>query len=362
MWTKTPDGSIIDDTGKVIFFSTRRFVEDICLGNCCFICGARPEDKPFNDEHVLPEWLLRRYSLFDRTITLPNGKAFRYDRLTTPCCVDCNSLMGERIEKPMSVLVAAGHTAFNDYVAGGKLLNVYVWLGLIFLKTHLKDRAFRWHLDARKGAEKIADLHAWEDLHHIHCLVRCFYNGTYVEREAVGSFLTVPMRDEPPGVRFDFADLSEAQTLMLRLDDFAVFAVFNDSGGAMNWFYQRYDRITGPLSALQARECMADLAFLNLHLEPRPAFRTETNLAAETSRIVAQRGDTPEMRTLDYSVRGALLDMAIGYAIPNIRVEGQTTEEIAAAIKTGNFTCLFDADGKFLGPPFAEGDDTAAAT
>jgi hypothetical protein len=41
----TQDGSIIDRAGKVIFFSTQRFVDDICLGNC-FICGARPEDKP----------------------------------------------------------------------------------------------------------------------------------------------------------------------------------------------------------------------------------------------------------------------------------------------------------------------------
>jgi hypothetical protein len=44
----TQDGSITDRAGKVIFLSTQRFVDDICLGNCCFICGAKPEDKPFN--------------------------------------------------------------------------------------------------------------------------------------------------------------------------------------------------------------------------------------------------------------------------------------------------------------------------
>lgn len=52
-WTKTSDGSIVDQDSKVIFFSTRRFIDDICIGNCCFICGAKPENKPFNDEHVL---------------------------------------------------------------------------------------------------------------------------------------------------------------------------------------------------------------------------------------------------------------------------------------------------------------------
>ena len=73
-WTKTSDGSIVDQDGKVIFFSTRRFIDDICIGNCCFICGAKPEEKQFDDEHVFPEWLLRRYNLFARTITLPNGE------------------------------------------------------------------------------------------------------------------------------------------------------------------------------------------------------------------------------------------------------------------------------------------------
>jgi hypothetical protein len=80
MWHVTADGSVLDETGKVIFFSAERFVNDIGLGNCCFICGAKPGDKPFNDEHILPEWLLRRYDLFARTITLPNGVPVRYDR------------------------------------------------------------------------------------------------------------------------------------------------------------------------------------------------------------------------------------------------------------------------------------------
>jgi hypothetical protein len=51
MWNATPDGSIIDETGKVLFFSTNRFIDDICLGDCCFICGAKPGQKPFNNDN-----------------------------------------------------------------------------------------------------------------------------------------------------------------------------------------------------------------------------------------------------------------------------------------------------------------------
>ena len=37
VWTKTSDGSIVDQNGKVILFSTRRFIDNICIGNCCFM-------------------------------------------------------------------------------------------------------------------------------------------------------------------------------------------------------------------------------------------------------------------------------------------------------------------------------------
>jgi len=55
VWTKISDGSIVDQNGKVIFFSTRRFIDDICIGNCCFM-RSKPDERPFNDEHVFPEW------------------------------------------------------------------------------------------------------------------------------------------------------------------------------------------------------------------------------------------------------------------------------------------------------------------
>ena len=356
MWAKTDDGSIIDGDGNIIFFSTRRFVEDICLGDCCFICGARPGTKPFNDEHVIPNWMLRRYELHADTMTLGNGQKFRHDRLKIPCCSDCNSLMGHSIETPMSALVRAGHTAFNDYAANGGLLNIIVWLGLIFLKTHLKDRSFRWHRDARLGDVPISDFHTWEELHHLHCLVRCFYNGAHVDREAAGSFLTLPTRRELSPDRFDFLDLSEGQTLMLRFDDFVVFVVFNDSGGAMNWFHQKAERISGPVSELQAREIAADLAYPNIHLDPRPVFHTETNLLQKTSHIRATRSPEPRMAPFDRTVRGALLERTIGYAIDNIRAGNATRDEIEASIKAGEFTCLFSDDGVFNGPAFANQD------
>lgn len=347
MWTKTQDGSVIDQNGKVIYFSTERFVNDICLGDCCFVCGAEPDSKPFNDEHVLPYWILRKYNLFLKTITLPNLTTYRYDQYTTPCCVECNTLMGKVVEEPISEVVRAGSDAINDFACQGNLLKLYVWMSLIFLKTHLKDRKLRTHLDRRKGDEKIGDTYVWEDLHHIHCVVRSFYTGCSVDEEAIGSFLTLPSSAQGRENAFDFWDLYHPQTMLLELDGLALYAVMNDSGGAMSYFHKLLPRITGPVSGLQTREVMVELALLNLHMEERPTFKTEYNLAKEECRIVAERPQL-SVSEIDNQVRGELLHSAISHALSSIKAEGKTEDEILSDIKAGQFTFLFDSNGDFI--------------
>jgi hypothetical protein len=68
--------------GKVLVFSADRFTADICDGNACFIYGAAPGSKKFNNEHVVPRWVLKRYDLFAKEITLPNGSLQRYGPFT----------------------------------------------------------------------------------------------------------------------------------------------------------------------------------------------------------------------------------------------------------------------------------------
>jgi hypothetical protein len=44
--------------------------------------------------------------------------------------------MGKVIEKPISQVVAGGAKAINDYISNGGLLNIFVWMGLIYLITN----------------------------------------------------------------------------------------------------------------------------------------------------------------------------------------------------------------------------------
>ena len=255
--------------------------------------------------------------------------------------------MGKVVEEPISEVVRGGVDAINNFVSKGNLLKMFVWMGLIFLKTHLKDRAHRIHLDVRKGEERIADEYEWEHLHHIHSVVRCFYTGCFVEVEAIGSFLAIPVNAQESQDRFDFTDLYLEQTMLLRLDDTAMLAVFDDSGGAMNYFWQKLQKITGPVSGLQLREIMVELAFLNLHLKERPKFQTQADLVNGKCRIVGTRPKL-DLLDMDRRVRGELLHNAVRHALPHIRVRGHTEDEILEAIKAGNFSFLFDDNGEFI--------------
>jgi hypothetical protein len=80
------DIDVVDPSGRVLFISIRRFIETVATESVCFICGADPNSVRFNDEHVIPEWVLTEYGLHSQMITLPNGAGLRYSQYKVPCC------------------------------------------------------------------------------------------------------------------------------------------------------------------------------------------------------------------------------------------------------------------------------------
>ena len=158
MWHYTSDGSVVDSRGRILYFSCPRFISDICQGNDCFICGAKPNTVGFNNEHILPDWVLRRYNLHNRVITLPNGRGFRYGEFKIPCCIECNKIMGTKFEAPISELFSKGHSAVSQELKDNGPLKLFCWMSLIFLKAHLKDTLLNFHFDRRKGDMKMGEL------------------------------------------------------------------------------------------------------------------------------------------------------------------------------------------------------------
>jgi hypothetical protein len=70
----------------------------------------------FNNEHVIPDWVLTLFDLHGRRITLPDERGVRYGQYTVPCCEACNAQMSRIFEKPISNLVKAGYAAVVEHL------------------------------------------------------------------------------------------------------------------------------------------------------------------------------------------------------------------------------------------------------
>lgn len=238
-----------------------------------------------------------------------------------------------------------------------------MWLGLIYLKLHLKDKTFRKELDQRIPSGMIADDYQWDLLHHIHTVVRCFFVPTIIEANALGSMLVLPCRQELSDDQFDFGDLHLGQTMMLRLGGAAIVVVFNDSTGALSFFQENLlDKITGPINELQAREIMTEFAMLNMHLKERPIYHSELDTLNETHRIVANLPGRPELVEWNHELRGRMLWNAIGHAWPQLQFAGITKDEVEKAVLTGKLSVLFDDEGNFAAGPGDPLDNVAGET
>jgi hypothetical protein len=340
--TKMTDGSLIRDR-KVLYFSYDRFVQDIVQGNRCFMCGANPELVPFNNEHVIPDWLLKRYNLHGRVITLPNQTNFRYGRFKIPCCQKCNSELGAKVEMPMSQMFGKGFAAFAEQFQSEGPYHLFCWMSLLFLKTHLKDTGLAMHQDSRKGTQKIGELHSWSDLHHIHCIARSFYTNCSFRKEAIGSLLVLPAKTLPYTESFDYCDLSFAQTLLLRIDEIAVIAVFDDSCACVNVIQDLIQKINGPLSPLQLREIATHMAAINIHLSERPKFGSSIDGLTGEYEIGAEVPNEIKLVEWKSEILGQMMHYICGSAMPEYDGKAQILENI----KTGRHTFLHNDQGEF---------------
>jgi hypothetical protein len=335
----TEDGSRVRADGTVAFFSIERFVRDICVGGACFMCGRFRSEIDFDDEHVIPRWLLRRHGLFDSEITLTNDTLMRYRSYTVPCCVECNRHLGRVVEEPISKLFAGGHRAVASYLDDNGPEALFCWLGLIFFKIHLRDRQLRRHRDQRFGGAMLGDVYDWEYLHHVHCLARAPLTGCSVEPEAIGTFMCVKTLVEPDESGFDYGDIYGPATVFLQSGDVAIVTVLDDACGAWTFFRKTYERLNAPLSSIQVRELAARVAFLNASLKERPTFMTL--FPPGPPMLCARTPQVAETKNLGGRVFGETM-----YHFCGRIAEGKPSwSEIEEPLREGRYSWLLDREG-----------------
>lgn len=343
--------------GEIIHFGGKRFQRDIVEGDCCFMCGAARDNVPFNDEHVLPDWLLREYGLHDESLTLPNAATRPYSRLRIPCCVRCNSRLGQTVEQPISAFLKGSYEEVVERIRQTGVALLFDWLTLLFLKTHLKDKSLRYHLDARKGTETIADYYDWGTVHHLHCVARSLLTETPIDPRVRGSVFVFKAKQGGDFRQFDFADLYKTKTIYVQLREVAIFGVLDDArmvhgmmeGGPLS-------QISGPLSTIQLREVLARIAYCKSVITTKPVFLTDMSTGAP--RITLEWPVQLEVEPTEKQDPGRLGAMMEHFCAPLMgNYDGTNKPAIMESLRKGERTFVFGPDGKFdensMEPPLA---------
>lgn len=327
-------------SGKTVFLSLDEFKKRIVANGACFCCGAYKEEKTFNDEHVIPEWLLRALQIFDRKITLPNKRTIIYSQYKIPCCEECNKFLGDVFEEEVSAILTKSYDEVAQYIATSGFNKLFLWMSLVFLKVHLKDMQLRWHVHLQKPDDKIGDYYYWASMHHIHCLARSVYTNVPIDREVFGSMLVLPAKHSDE--KFDFVDHFMGKGILLKINDIVLMAILDDSGAALDVYRNQLEKITTSLSVFQYREVFARLLHIRISLKEDPQYYTEFD--NRVYRIKAKLPDRLELdeQTVPY---GELLSFTLSNVIdPKDHLNG----ELIKHIKNGRWSFLFDQNGNFM--------------
>ena len=332
---------------KVIFFSFNDFYDDIICKDSCFICGYELNNENSTNEHIIPKWVIKRFDLYNKNITLPNGALQQYSKYTTPCCKDCNKELGEKVENPISKLLKNNYASLISKLktSSSYYQDIFKWICLIFLKTHLKDRQYNQTLDFRKNDGKISDIYNWNFFHHVHCMSRVHHTNALVDTNVYGSLLILPVITYSEIESFDYIDNHSANTAMIQIGDFCIIAVLNDSCAVQSLFQSYIQKINGRLNRQQIIEIFVHFSYLNLNLKNRSIYKsTITNLEYK---IIAEVPEIIELYEKEFE-KVKIGDLMYNYLHKSIPENISNREELITELKEGKRQFLFDNEGNFL--------------
>ncbi|MBP2559193.1 hypothetical protein J2857_001944 [Neorhizobium galegae] len=337
------DGTTDDLEGNRIFFSFQNFKEQVCVKGSCFVCGAPHSRKKFNDEHVFPDWVIRRCGLQNSKFTLTNGELVPYTTYKIPCCQTCNTQLSAIYETPISKAFHQGYEGLLKFMQDGNASLIKAWLSLIFLKVHLRDFKNKVVLDERLKLGMIGDHYDLHELHHIHAVARAATAGVAINDNVFGTLAIFKIESSEDDDGFDYCDSLTGRGLLLRINDIALLHILDDCGGTAGMLSKRLEVLPHPLSQLQLREVYAHHIAANVHIRNRPVFRTEVPLGKQPQ-ISVELPDF-ELHEYDPSVFGSLFAGVIGTMIAHIVVDGAKGDEALEKIATGQVSFIFDENG-----------------
>lgn len=343
----TVDNNSRNAKGRIVAFDEQQFIDEICGGARCCLCGKPTDEGNSNREHVIPDWLLRHVNLHSQSIALPNGTPFKYGQYVIPCCIDCNSDYGERLEQRISLLLTSGYDHFMKKATAEDYRYLFVWLAWVYFKTHYKDTSLRLHRDRRKGDHMISDVYSLRSLHHIHAIARSLHTDAVLDEGCYGTLLVLRAEEGDVENIYDYRDFIGLSTLLIRVDDLALLVCLDDGGLCGSYMLELQKGIgNNALSPIQLREMLGRLTYERSCLLDPPSYATAFYPADGSVAIVTTRPGGPTMRAYDPLAYGEILY----YSLHNMIEHVNFSDNAAAihAIRSGEAGFMFDQSGCFV--------------
>lgn len=332
--------------GRILYYELNQFISDIVQGNRCFICGANPSKRIFNDEHVIPNWILKKFKLNNKRIILPNKTRIKYSNYKVPCCEKCNSELGRHFEVPISQLLSKPYdkiaNELNESFEKRNLL--FRWLCLIYFKTHLKDKKLRASRDFRDDDVKIGDRFNWVDFHHIHCIIRAHHTGAKIDNGVFGSVYLNKIVNIGDIRKFDYMDNTYTKGVLLQLGDFCVASILDDSCASISMYNEQISKVERGISIFQFYEIFSHLNYVRLHLAKRPVFKSIIT-SSNDYKIIAERPEHNKLvnKSKRIGTHGDFLKICLQKTVS----ETPETRDFLNNVKEGKLSFLWDENGNF---------------
>ncbi|WP_308295148.1 hypothetical protein [Streptomyces sp. Tu10] len=218
--------SPIDDQDEMPGFLYQWDRDQALTQDRCFLCGADLAGGR-TDEHVFPQWLLRRCDLQNEKITLLNGTLMPYKQMKIPCCSTCNNEHLSRIERAVGDAFTKGPEA----VAALDTTTLFLWMGKIYYGLMFRELSLLADRRDPQGGSIVSPefLTAFR-MHHL--LLQAARGTVRWRKDQHPASVFVFQAQEPtdPRARFDYVDITNFPFLAIRVGTTAVVAVLQDWG------------------------------------------------------------------------------------------------------------------------------------
>lgn len=338
--------NVYNKEGNISLFSFNYFKNEIIGNRSCFICGNSNSEKEFNNEHIVPNWILKKLHLHDDFITLLNRQKIKYSQYKIPCCKDCNTRLSLFFEGPLRTFFELTFYEKIDLLTEDRSFykKVYCWLALIFCKQHIYDNSIRYELDKRKENFNIGDIYDWGHLYNIHNIARSFFSDLKIDDSSLGSFIYLPSFEYKDSFNFDLRDNYYSSTQLLRLGDITFITSFCDG----KWGYRllkesMLDKISGPIKAIQAIEIFCFLTAISYNSLSTPHFLYKEifdryELSCDIPLLLELKTESERLSYSEYMKEYAL----------ELISECENKDEIIDGLNKSTWSFIFDSDFNFI--------------